>query len=201
MKKLLLSIIAFCITLPMLAQVTFIKLEGTYPGKINIGLNSLELKSDLGREATVVLSKGSQADAIDIVLGGFQFAAFDWKKIELKNVKYQLTNEGYTFQTEEVRILEAEVFNRQNQQKFASISVLRGAKGTVKNGVLELEMTIKYRDTSIYTKFVSKNITTGIQTVQAEDEKQEVIYDITGKRVKQACKGIYIINGKKVLVK
>lgn len=201
MKKLLFSIIAFCITLPLLAQVTFIRVEGTYPGKIKIGLNPLELENDLGRAATVVLSKGSQSNTINIVLGGFQFAAFNWKKIELKNVKYQLTNEGYTFQTDEVRILEAEVFDRKNQQNFASISILRGAKGTVKNGVLELDMTIKYGETLIYTKFASKNTTTGIQTVQTEDEKQDVIYDITGKRVKQACKGIHIVNGKKVLVK
>lgn len=201
MKKLLFSIIAFCVALPIFAQATPIVVEGTYPGQIKIGLEPQELEKGLGRVATVVLSKGDQPNTINIVLGGFQFAVFDWKKIELKNVKYQLTNEGCTFQTEEVRHLDAEIFNRQNEQHFARISILSGAKGMVKNGVLELEMTISYGEAKIYTKFISKNISTGIRTVQTEDKKQDVIYDITGKRVSQARKGIYIVNGKKVLVK
>ena len=40
----------------------------------------------------------------------------------------------------------------------------------------------------------------GIGNVNAEDGKQ-VIYDVNGRRVKNAVKGVYIINGKKVLVK
>mgnify|MGYP003292132018 CR=1 FL=1 len=40
----------------------------------------------------------------------------------------------------------------------------------------------------------------GIGNVDAEDG-EEVIYDVTGRRVKNAVKGVYIINGKKVLVK
>ena len=40
----------------------------------------------------------------------------------------------------------------------------------------------------------------GIGNVDAEDGEQ-VIYDVTGRRVKNAVKGVYIINGKKVLVK
>lgn len=201
MKKLLFSIIAFCVALPIFAQATPIVVEGTYPGQIKIGLEPQELEKALGRVATVVLSKGDQPNTINIVLGGFQFAVFDWKKIELKNVKYQLANEGCTFQTEEVRHLDAEIFDRQNQQYFARISILSGAKGMVKNGVLELEMTISYEGREIYTRFIGKNITTDIQTVQTEGKKQDVIYDITGKRVSQTRKGIYIINGKKVLVK
>ena len=201
MKKLLFSIIAFCIALPIFAQATPIVVEGTYPGQIKLELDSKPEEFNLGREATVVLSKGSQSNTINIVLGGFQFAAFNWKKIELGNVKCQLTNEGCTFQTEEVRNLDAEIFGRQNQQYFAHISILPGAKGMVKNGVLELEMEISYEGSKIYTRFIGKNITTGIQTVQTEGKKQDVIYDITGKRVSQTRKGIYIINGKKVLVK
>ena len=41
---------------------------------------------------------------------------------------------------------------------------------------------------------------TGINAVDAESGDTE-IYDLTGRRVEKAVKGVYIINGKKVLVK
>ena len=41
---------------------------------------------------------------------------------------------------------------------------------------------------------------TGINAVDAESGDAE-IYDLTGRRVEKAVKGVYIINGKKVLVK
>lgn len=43
---------------------------------------------------------------------------------------------------------------------------------------------------------------TGLDQVTAEGEQKEVvIYDLTGRRVQKAVKGLYIINGKKVIVK
>lgn len=45
-------------------------------------------------------------------------------------------------------------------------------------------------------------ITDGIESVEAATaEKDAVIYDLTGRRVQKAVKGLYIINGKKVIVK
>lgn len=45
--------------------------------------------------------------------------------------------------------------------------------------------------------------TTGIENVVAKDSKpaHEVIYDLQGRRVNKAARGLYIINGKKVFVK
>ena len=40
---------------------------------------------------------------------------------------------------------------------------------------------------------------TGIDTVETAEAEKAVIYDIAGRRVEKATKGIYIINGKKVL--
>ena len=46
------------------------------------------------------------------------------------------------------------------------------------------------------------NGTTGVENVTTENEVVEVIYDITGRRVLETEKGgLYIVNGKKVLVK
>ena len=58
--------------------------------------------------------------------------------------------------------------------------------------------------------YVSKNIeftltytdsTTGISEVETENGKVKGIYDLQGRRVENPTKGLYIINGKKVLVK
>ena len=43
--------------------------------------------------------------------------------------------------------------------------------------------------------------TTTIDDIVADDEASAVIYDLTGRRVEKAEKGIYIVNGKKILVK
>ena len=42
---------------------------------------------------------------------------------------------------------------------------------------------------------------TAINGVEADTNKAEVIYDLAGRRINKAQKGIYIINGKKVAVK
>lgn len=43
--------------------------------------------------------------------------------------------------------------------------------------------------------------TTGIEQIEAGADAKNVIYDLSGRRVNKAAKGIYIVNGKKVLVK
>lgn len=42
---------------------------------------------------------------------------------------------------------------------------------------------------------------TGIEDVKGENEEEKTVYDLTGKRVENPSNGIYIINGKKSLVK
>lgn len=49
-------------------------------------------------------------------------------------------------------------------------------------------------------RFVKGN-TTGINDIKAETIDSNVIYDLRGQRVERPTKGIYIINGKKVMIK
>ena len=51
---------------------------------------------------------------------------------------------------------------------------------------------------NIYAK---SPVATGVEEVKAESGKVKAIYDLQGKEVENPSKGIYIINGKKVLVK
>ena len=45
------------------------------------------------------------------------------------------------------------------------------------------------------------NVTVGIQTVNSDAKHSDAIYNLNGQQVEKAVKGLYIMNGKKVLVK
>ena len=47
--------------------------------------------------------------------------------------------------------------------------------------------------------FAFKGTTTGVESVESSNNAPQAIYDLTGRRVSKAEKGIYIINGKKVI--
>ncbi len=49
--------------------------------------------------------------------------------------------------------------------------------------------------------FPFNGTTTGIEQIEAGADAKNTIYDLSGRRVNKAAKGIYILNGKKVLVK
>jgi hypothetical protein len=54
------------------------------------------------------------------------------------------------------------------------------------------------KDVNIYAK---SPVASGIDEVKTESGKVKAIYDLTGRTVKQPSKGIYIIDGKKTLVR
>jgi hypothetical protein len=45
------------------------------------------------------------------------------------------------------------------------------------------------------------DVETAIDEVKGEDGNVKVIYDLQGRRVEKPVKGVYIINGKKLLLK
>lgn len=75
-----------------------------------------------------------------------------------------------------------------------------------------LYLKIEENDNSPFAPSAAKSIrivvrgegdgTTGVEEVETENGEVKVIYDLTGRRVQETVKGgIYIVNGKKVLVK
>lgn len=62
-------------------------------------------------------------------------------------------------------------------------------KKTTQNEVKSITITIDGEDT------------TGIQTIEMRESTTEGIYNLQGQKVNQAQKGVYIVNGKKVVVK
>ena len=50
--------------------------------------------------------------------------------------------------------------------------------------------------------FGDDNVTTGINTITNEEQKADIIYDLSGRRVMNVQRaGIYIVNGQKRLIK
>lgn len=56
-----------------------------------------------------------------------------------------------------------------------------------------------YSATCVVT--VESNVVDGIDNSEIINHKSEIIYDLTGRRVTHPAKGIYIVNGKKVVIK
>ena len=70
------------------------------------------------------------------------------------------------------------------------------------NGAHKAYLKIKkseFASTQPVKGFAFKGTTTGVESVESSNHAPQTIYDLAGRRVSKAEKGIYIINGKKVI--
>ena len=65
--------------------------------------------------------------------------------------------------------------------------------------VLSSGVAIKPSDTS--GKVTVSNSETGLQQIESDSNQSDSIYNLNGQRVKTPAKGVYIKNGRKILVK
>ena len=108
---------------------------------------------------------------------------------------------------------EAEALEAENQLKgvlkAASVSgsniyTLKNgefAKRTGSSGTITANTAYYTADSNAATLTMKKGEETGIEEVKGESGKVKGIYDLQGRKVEKPTKGIYIIDGKKVLVK
>ena len=87
-----------------------------------------------------------------------------------------------------------------------SISVVAGENaGTVSGSLYNVRMStadaVSYKCEDASFKVTVNAPTTGVDEVKAENGEVKTIYDLQGRKVNTSSKGLYIINGKKVLVK
>lgn len=98
------------------------------------------------------------------------------------------------------------VFSDYVTTKDKKISVLLGGNIYEENsfvhedGTLDLGFAIFYDDTRINHVFKGKKVkdTTGINKLTQQSGKQ-TMYDLQGRRVEKPSKGIYVVNGKKIV--
>lgn len=85
-------------------------------------------------------------------------------------------------------------------------TIAEGNAGTDKGGYISCSANKIYMKVAESTAAGSFSMrfgegTTGISEVKGENGKVEAVYDLQGRKVETPAKGLYIINGKKVLVK
>ena len=75
----------------------------------------------------------------------------------------------------------------------------------VVDGTLKLGLNVANANwvgiTNVELAFIAPYDATGVENLEAVENKSVVIYDLTGRRVEKMQKGIYIVSGKKVYVK
>ena len=82
---------------------------------------------------------------------------------------------------------------------FIQNSIITPASAAVEAGNVTEEQYNAY--VALYHQFQIKDYTTSIEKVKGENGKVKDIYDLSGRKVKNPARGIYIINNKKVLIK
>lgn len=79
--------------------------------------------------------------------------------------------------------------------KSYGVGFYKWAGGSLTSGKVYLQGTSSARD------FLGFGDATGIDAVKAQTIESQVVYNLAGQRVAQPTKGLYIVNGKKVIIK
>lgn len=79
--------------------------------------------------------------------------------------------------------------------KSHGVGFYKWAGGSLTSGKVYLQGTSSARD------FLGFGDATGIDAVKAQTIESQVVYNLAGQRVAQPTKGLYIVNGKKIVIK
>ena len=195
----------------LFAQVTVMMAQGNKPETIPssvYGIYEGEATTEVENKRTkmpgskkkvkIEISKGEQGFTVvtlkDFIIGQYTFGEIPFKSCRLSSYggKWKIYLES--------------VFSDYVTTKDKKISVLLWGniyddKSFVyENGTLEMVFAISYEDTRIDYVFKGKKVkdTTGINKLTQQSGKQ-TMYDLQGRRVEKPSKGIYVVNGKKIV--
>lgn len=172
---------------------------GLYEGKVTSEVVSTKNSMPkLTKDLKVEISKGEQGFTVvtlkDFTLGKFSFDKVPFKECQLRpqTDKWQVylySNLYGSFTTKDkvyTLLLEGIIYE---DKSFVH-----------KDGSLDLNFSIIYKNTKIEHLFKGKkeNGTTGIHKLTQQSDKQ-TMYDLQGRRVEKPSKGIYVVNGKKIV--
>ena len=122
--------------------------------------------------------------------------------LSLNTTQAELTAVGATFQLEAtVTPADRTVTWTSSDDKVATVDA-NGLVTAVGDGMAQITATVGDKSVTCYvivTIEAEENPDTKINSIDAD--ANAVIYDLSGRRVEKAVKGIYIINGKKVVIK
>ena len=172
---------------------------GIYEGEATTEIeNNGSKTSGPKKKVKIEISKGEKGFTVvtlkDFTIGRYTFAEIPFKRCQLSSHagKWKIYLES--------------VFSDHVTTKDGKMSILLWGniyddKSFVhENGILEMNFAISYEDTRIDYVFKGKKVkdTTGINKLTQQSGKQ-AMYDLQGRRVEKPSKGIYVVNGKKIV--
>lgn len=175
---------------------------GAYEGEVTMELfdRKTGTKTPSGKKKMVIeISKGERLFTVltlkDLTIGQYEFASISFKDC------YLLPNNN-KWHVEAYNNLDDEVATKNKQHTVWLTGSIDEKESFVdKHGNLELSFFLSFKEDS-HIQYVfkgkKKSALTGIGHVNA-DKKIPEVFDLQGRRVGKIGKGVYIVNGKKVV--
>lgn len=205
MKKTLLTLIsALFVSAAATAQVDVSRVTGTYTGELYVSLGSetYNEKTLNNSAANVTLSASSEEGKIDFTLPDFTYAGSKLGDITIPSIGLvQNSSSNYTFEENSATI----------SLKFYGMPISATVNVNTTKSYIEGDSIVAYVPVNaglagwIFVLFKGKNPTSTVHAVTTATTAPAAIYDLMGRRVRTdraaLPKGIYVINGKKTIVR
>lgn len=216
MKKLLLSVCAcFCMATAAFAQNAAKNVSGTYTGDLYISMGApIDLTDTTlvpipDQSIQITPSQTDSVSSIDFSLPNFALRELVLGDINLPGIGVVAGDSVYSFAPNAPQSL---TFLPGTDDQIDALVSINDSTSSIKNSeaVINIDVVWVMSEDSqmpIYVAFVGKKtVDAGISQVVTAATKAKGIYTLTGVRVnatdvKSLPKGIYIVNGKKQIVK
>lgn len=214
MKKLLLSVCAcLCMATAAFAQNAAKNVSGTYTGDLYISLgepvDTAEAEPIPDQSIQITPSQTDSINTIDFSLPNFGFSDLMLGDINLPGIGVVEGDGQYNFAPNDLQSL---TFLPGTENQIDALVCINDTASSIKNSEAVININVIWvvsedMQMPIYVTFVGKKtVDAGISQVATTENKAKGIYTLTGVRinttdVKSLPKGIYIVNGKKQIVK
>lgn len=214
MKKLLLSVCAcLCMATAAFAQNAAKNVSGTYTGDLYISLgapvDTATAEPLPNQSVTITPSQTDSISTIDFSLPNFGFSGLMLGDINLPGIGVVEGDGQYNFAPNDQQSM---TFLPGTDSQIDALVSINNSTSSIKNNEAMIDIDVIWvmpgdMQMPIYVTFVGKKtVEAGISQVATSATKATGIYTLTGVRVnatdvKSLPKGIYIVNGKKQIVK
>ena len=203
--KFLLILVTCLATLTVKAQddVERSSFYGDYKGIAKTETKKGTSISTTSKTVIFSIAKGEGEDEIKLTLKGYQIGKYELKDFDLPNMYLQKRNGKWVIWQESNDYVDVESKENTGNTTFSLLVLIGDPEELTKDGSLNMDITFIWNEASLMVKFSGKrDVNTGISKTYAQKKTQEqIVYDLHGRRVKHPRKGLYIVDGKKVIIR